>query len=294
MRQTLSTSSFVTCAMFVAFLHSFDAAYASAVEAVDASAGEYEQRFVALEKFVAEKGWLGDGVILGSAEYKALRQCGVAILPALRKRMTTADDFMLSRTYTILFTQLSGFVPYDYSTKHCKLMGMDLYEPDLNKLPYISLDVDMSEDTSERRSRTLSWWDNLQDFDDFPAHLSKMREMIASAREGSVDFPWQEYRNYSRAFLNYGIFNIPAFITLIAEENNDLAFMEFLCVTAHEEYVTMKLIADRLYNLRYIARVWDSHEKRKQLVKEWWAENQSGYTVLPNLAKAIEEATKKL
>ena len=256
--------------------------------------GDYEQRFVALEKFVAGKGWLGDGVIIGSGEYQAIQQCGVGILPALRKRMATANASMLPITYGRLFKRLAGFTPYYYSASPDKSRKMDIYEPDLKKLPYLSRDVDAPMNMLEQRSRILSWWDRLQDFDDFPAHLSKMREIIASAREGSVDFPWQEYRNYTRAFLNYGIFNIPAFITLIAEENNDLAFMEFLCVTAHEEYVTMKLIADRLYNLRYIARVWDSHEKRKQLVKEWWAENQSGYTVLPNLAKAIEAAAEKL
>ncbi len=106
MRNTLSTSSFVTSAMFVAFLHSFGVAHASAAETVDASA--LIVRLEGMSNMLVENPQAEEL----RTQYKALADeltaLGAQGRPAILARLASLENPFFRRELTFVLGEIAG------------------------------------------------------------------------------------------------------------------------------------------------------------------------------------------
>ena len=285
MKRILSTFFFVVCPILAFFL----------LDTAHAADGDYEQLFDALEKRVEDVGHLGDGPVTGCPAYLAILESSVPILEPLAKRMAVADDFILLNAYTALFGAITQFQGYPYAREHLVHGGLDFYESNRDDLPSFSYDMTKSyPNCYESREKLLECWRKREEFPPIEQRITLMRECKGPGGPADAAIALQDYRRYQRALINYGIFNLPVYITLIREDNNVLAFSEFLHVTRHPVLDKLKSSFNVFDNLKQVATTWPSHEERMLLVKKWWEAEGEKYKTLPTLAKAIEEAAEKL
>lgn len=243
-----------------------------------------------LKELVVQKGFLGEGGIINGPEYLAAREKGVAILPELTDRMSKEADDMTIRIYLLLFKYITYFFPYVYSNTTDEMLGQNYYDPNTDDLPFLHRSLYEHKDLRYERNELLDWWKNIRKTISFPDHLKRMRLLIQSANGDATNFTWDDYRAYSRVFINYGIYNLPAYVTLIKEDNNALAFLELLKVSAHPIYVQGKMSGNPLENLIQIVNAYPAHEIRVAITIAWWESEAEKYSQLPELFSALSQA----
>ena len=253
---------------------------------------EIEQEHVLdiLKEVVAEKSFIGVGGIINGPEYLAAREKGVAILPELTDRLSKEEDDMTIRIYLLLFKYITYFFPYVYSNTTDEILGQNYYDPNTDDLPFLHRSLYEHKELRRERDDLLDWWKNIRKTISFPDHLKRMRLLIQSANGDATNFTWDDYRAYSRVFINYGIYNLPAYVTVIKEDNNALAFLELLKVSAHPIYVQGKMSANPLENLVKIVNTYPSHEKRLAIAIAWWESEAEKFAQLPELFNALNHA----
>lgn len=253
---------------------------------------EIEQEHVLdiLKEVVVQKGFFGEGVIINGPEYLAAREKGVAILPELTERLSKEEDDMTIRIYLLLFKYITHFNHYVYSNATDEILGQNYYDPNTDDLPFLHKSLDEHKDLRYERNELIDWWKNIRKTISFTEHLKRMRLLIQSANGDAADFTWDTYRAYNRVFINFGIYNLPAYITLIMEDNNALAFLEFLRVSSHPIYQQGNFSGNPLENLVQIVNAYPSHETRVAIAIAWWESKSEKYAQLPELLIALRQA----
>ena len=230
---------------------------------------------------------------LASNEFRVAQKQGPSILPELAQRLAETKDISVIHLYIVLFRQAAAFFPFPYSDQSIVVDGVDYYEADTNGLPFLKRKLHSSgEDPFQERDQLLVWWGKLNKENPFEERITAMRVLAGKLSADGSDMTGADYRAFYRANCNYGIFNLPVYITLIRKDNNPLAFMEFLCVSSHLVYKELKLPANVVERIKIITAAYPTHEARVTLVEKWWAENAVKYEGLPALAKAIDQAVK--
>jgi hypothetical protein len=272
------------------FVGMLSIAFFQGIEARTENEIEQEHVLDILKEVVVQKGHMGEGAIVNSPEYLAAREKGVAILPELADRLSSSEDEMTIRIYLLLFKYITHFHPYVYSNTTDEILGQNYYDPNTDDLPFLHRSLYEHKELRRERDDLLDWWKNIRKTISFPDHLKRMRLLIQSANGDAADFTWDTYRAFSRAFKNYGIYNVPAYVTLIKEDNNALAFLEFLKVSSHPIYQQGKMSGNPLENLQQIANVYPSHEKRVAIAIAWWESEAEKFNQLPELLSALRQA----
>ena len=219
----------------------------------------------------------------------AVRAEGVRILPALAERYRNADfDSGFSvRDYGQLFVYIAGFRPYLYSTEHHLFGEIDLFESDTTNLPAVAINLRGQPEIS--REKWLAWWEQVQHDEGALIRLEQMREAIGQLDPSAEDLDSTAWRAYERIAINYGVFNLSAFIRLVEENNNPVAFAELLRVIMHPASLNVSEYAlDPMGRIRAVAANFPEHEERIEVIREWWAAHKSEYDALPQLRDAIQ------
>jgi hypothetical protein len=173
--------------------------------------------------------------------------------------------------------------------------NVDYYEADASTLPFLRRNLKShGDDPLQVRDTLLVWWGKMLQSNQTAERASAMRVLTERLSADGANMTGLDYHGFSRVNINYGIFNLPVYITLIRKDNNPLAFMEFLCASSHPAYRELHLPANPVERLKIIAGKWPTQRERVEVVEQWWADDAAKYeTTLPELAQSIIQAMKE-
>lgn len=280
-------------AIVLMFLVCMSPSLASASDTAPISRGDPEQLLDEFESFIQEKGIWGEGLVFSSAEYQAILEQGPIIIDALIARFSKEEKQQLLYYGFSMLRTILGSSEYVYTRTPRVFHGIDYCDDSLDSLPYLNTELNVYKKPEQHWKELLAWWEILRASNTYAERLNLMREVARDAKGDASAFPPQAYQSYRRALTNYGVYNIPVFITLIKEDNNALAFIEFLLVTRHPAYSALRPTADYADNLKRFAAAYPSQEERLKMVEAWWEKEAWKYQALPELSKAIEKAIKE-
>lgn len=238
---------------------------------------------------IVANGNLG-GVELESENYRALAAMGPACLPEVFDAFRTEEVEHVLYYYAILIRRVAHFDMYRYSNVPLVIRGEDYF--DRGEIPFLSLQIgdgapEGPDKANLMRDKLVAWWDQRGSFLQRDAR-SATRAIAGRNADEAMRLDPTAGRRLARLSV-YGIYNIPAYVSLIAEENNPAVFSEWLRLANHPDFQTLKMTSDLAENARKAHRAYPTSEAKMAIVCAWWIEQRESFKALADLHTAIEE-----
>jgi len=232
----------------------------------------------------------------GTSDYqKALNVLGYNILPDLM-------NLIRKETNSVLRWEFAEQVPfpfYRYSRSHRTREGdFDYFDAMEEPAPFLSIEVDpntnalMNRDI-DKASMLVQWWDQREAFLKRDGAPGKLREILGRTPEEYAAFDMQRWRKLEKCFFSYGIYNIPYFVEVIAEDNNPILFCEFLRMCCIERYRELNPVPGIPHMVVITQNAYPAQEDNTKVICAWWEENADKFTRLEDLHEAIESVLKQ-
>lgn len=231
------------------------------------------------------------------SEYeKGLIEVGYNGLPAVVDFVQKETDPIIRQEFGRIIKGTGRFRFYTYAQEHTT-WPYDLYDDDTTSLPFLNRLVD-PRDTSkvlwpEDETALLVEWAKRRDT--FLNRGDVCAEIRSVTGETAADFAavdHHRWRQFTKKFAQYGIYNLPYYIQAIGQDNNPLVFAEFVIEYARDKYDGALVSRDAIERIRNADKVYPKVEDKRAVVAAWWAQKQHTLTEFPRLYQAIDNAVR--
>lgn len=138
----------------------------------------------------------------------------------------------------------------------------------------------------------LRWWDKRDSFLHRDDLLQKIRAVTGTTAEDFARLVSDDVWNlFIDEVMEYGIYNLPYFTELVAQDNNPWAFCFFLGAVHSDKYPIS--LMDSYHLVAYMDEHFPSRAVKVSVIREWWAEMRGKYTELQPLCAAMDAALAK-
>jgi hypothetical protein len=225
------------------------------------------------------------GVELECEPYRSLVAMGPNALPDVFEAYRTESDEHVLYYYGILIRRIAHFDFFRYSTTPHRI-GDREFQYDGDK-PYLSLDMSSAAGqspagTTQMRDKLVQWWDGRSAFLNRPQAPTVVRTASGRLQVATEQLDKSARQEFSKLAV-YGIYNIPDYIRIISEDNNAPVLSEWLRITNHPEFQTLKLTGDLAANGRTLAANYPARESKVELICNWWSQKSASYAALKDL-----------
>ncbi len=232
--------------------------------------------------------------------YRRLKELGPNVLPRLAERLAAVEDVSIMRSYIDLFIHTSAFHFFFYTTSAATRPAGDTLVSNASTLPFLTVCMDESSllpsPASERHRKglLLGWWRQRDAFPSVRDRAEVMRRVFGKSEADFAQVTPATYREYTRQLLGYGIYNIPVYVDLVAEDNSPLAFLEIFRVARNPVLPEINLVSAPGAAVARVTARWPERKDKAAVIKAWWREKSGTYMKLEPLYKAIDEEIRKL
>lgn len=257
-----------------------------------ADTGEQEQLLEDLRQAVLRQpAYLQEG-----PEARRLREeivaLGPNVLQELADAMELERDARVRAEFAGCFLIVCGLSPYRYSSDAEHATARYPLETEPAELPVLSHDVAKDRAGSAVADQLPVWWRNRGAYLNRPGTVARLREITGTRPAEHAQYDRDRARSLSREFGVYGIYNLPFYIGLIAEDNNPVLFMEFLAMCRKGQEYREKgfhriLGFDRV---RAVQEAFPEREDKLRVIRRWWRERADTFRGLPELHSVIGQA----
>jgi len=91
----------------------------------------------------------------------------------------------------------------------------------------------------------------------------------------------------------YGIYNLPLYAKLVLEDNDPIAFLEFLRVANHPAYQDKEISHDMTRNVRTMNDKYPTRKMKEELIQDWWAKKRGEFSNLGQLQATLDALLKR-
>lgn len=231
----------------------------------------------------------------GDSPYrKALKELGYNTWPDVADMLRTETNPSLREEFARIFD--FKFYRYTYGKNAKGLTYLEDVSDD--PLPFLSIEVDANtggeiDRSIDQVSMLLEWWDRRETFLKRDGACEKLREITGRTPEDFAVFNRVRSRWLKKCFSAYGIYNLPYYLELIAEDNNPILFWEFLYGHRVEMYRALNPKPPLENLIGVVQAAYPTREDKMKVICEWWEENANKFTRLEDLHEAIDNVLKQ-
>lgn len=225
-----------------------------------------------------------------------LEDLGPNILPIIRDSITKETHPRARAAMVSLFMRIGAFHPYRYvGPSATKPHPWAPKETDPASLPILSKDLAKRDDPADMESRVMAWWDQRDGFLKRNDLCTRLREITGFTVEDALHYDMQRAAMLHKEFSVYGIYSLPCYIEVIAEDNNPAIFMEFLATwRLFEEYRQPAVLRTTGFErVKAVQEAYPTREDKLAVVCTWWSKKKDTFTTLVDLYEAIDKVILK-
>lgn len=224
-----------------------------------------------------------------------LASMGPNILDALAAALDSPERFAGANTasqymFVDLFEQVSAFMPCFCNGDGTieSLHGATSCKPISQTLPWLRWNVPGDTQVTVAPLFT-KWWRERDSFPDCAELVRRIRAITGNSESQYEHYDACVAVELSIQVFPYGVFSIPAFIEVIAEDDNLCMFQEFLRLYLAGTSHSLCRTSDCRECLTLVRKIFPSRVERLCFIRNWWHETKDGFSALKRLYSNIEE-----
>ncbi len=262
-----------------------------------ANATDVQSTLAQWRKHIVEKSSYGVLVELNSDYYQSLLEIGPNCLPEVFAAYREEQDDHVLRCYEMLVARVGHFDFYHYSVKPLSIRGYEFEEK--GGKPLLSKEIDSrglyaNDNPSQDRDKLVQWWDQRESFKrERAARKNEIRELTGKDKKSFQAFDRRKARAFAKLKV-YGIYALPDYLDIINDDNNPAVFCEFLRVSNHQAFQTLKMTGDTVGDARLVDEAYPTRKQKIDLICAWWSQFGETYKDLKNLHVEIDERVGKM
>ena len=231
----------------------------------------------------------------------ALVEMGPNCLPDLMETCRQEKDPGVLKFVNELVYTMSRFSPFWYSEEPTTRPGRDYQRKHNEDIPFLSMRVDSSLTkvvpypayVLAERDKLVEWWDRRKSFSK-QCSVEEIRALTGRSREEFHNYDKAKHREWQKRIWVYGIYSIPACIDAVSEDDNPIAFCDFLRVAHPRAYGELSKTHDNPAIATLVSDKYPSKQSKIKVICEWWDEFGKTYTNLEDLYSPINNRVNKL
>lgn len=197
-----------------------------------------------------------------------------------------------------LVIDIGSFTVYQYRSQQNKTglipfhFRPEMLDTDERSIPVLKYDESGNELWDDALIR---WWGQRDTFLKRTDVLDKIRRIVGRTEEEYAEYDLSRYRQLIKYVYVYGIYNLPYFVQIIAEDNNPCVFAEFLERQCGGRAVVVAGDPVGGWNatIERIQKEYPRSSDKLATIRDWWIRVRSTYTELPDLFSAIDAQVSK-